>query len=287
MIKVVGDIMLDRWISGSVDRISPEAPVPVLLEEDSIFSLGGAANVAINIGEMCDDTTLYGLLGDDSEGDKAQNLLAEAGVRGEILRGHIQTTTKTRLVGVTGQQIMRWDRESLSDTAFPQSILNIQESDLVVISDYAKGSIGENTVREILGKTSKVMVDSKNPPSFYENAFLVKPNMKEFRDWGSDFETAHQLMREKGWKWLVITDGPNGTHLLKDDGEYHHFKEEAKEVADVTGAGDIVISLLAYGYNSGMNIPDACRMANHFATKSVEHRMVSKVSKEDVQSWMS
>ena len=143
MIKVYGDIMLDRWVLGNASRVSPEAPVPVLLEQNQKYSIGGAGNLALNIKSICKDVELFGNVGQDKEGFKLLELLGKTKLSTNISSDHDITTTKTRLVGQQGQHIVRWDREKLytGEGAFDRLINNLDHTDIVSISDYNKGTI--------------------------------------------------------------------------------------------------------------------------------------------------
>lgn len=288
MIKVYGDVMLDRWIIGEASRISPEAPVPVLLETHQELKPGGAGNVALNISSLVGETGLYGAISTDKEGyqlvecfDKTKN------INFNVVMDATVTTSKNRVVGQNGQQIVRWDREEqyCKNTAFEKLLQEINKDDIVVVSDYAKGVIKKDTVRILVSNGCKVIVDPKQSPDFYNGAFLVKPNMKEYTEWFGTFkkELAIVHLKNHKWKYLVVTDGANGMHVLCDDLSYRHFKEPVKEVADVTGAGDTALAVIAYGINLGMDIFKACELACYASARSVEHRGVHVVTMQDIK----
>jgi len=286
MVKVYGDIMLDRWIEGTVDRISPESPVPVLKESNQKYSIGGAGNLALNIASINGDVDLFGVVGQDKEGYKVLELLKDSKVSANITSDTITTTTKTRLVGQTGQHLMRWDRE---DQYAKLDAINKLENatdanDIVCVSDYNKGTVRADTIDKILKITKKVLVDPKQEPGYYTGAFLVKPNMKEYEQWFGKFrkEIALLKIKEFHWEWLVVTDGANGIHVLHTSGKYNHYKEEVHEVADVTGAGDTVMAVIAYGLETGMDMFDACELACYAASRVVEKRGVAVVTGADL-----
>lgn len=289
MIKVYGDIMLDRWISGKADRVSPEADVLILNEHHQTFNLGGAANLAINLKNIDVDTELYGVVGKDTQGIHVLHLLGKTDIISNLssLDKPYRTTIKTRLVGDSGQHLLRWDRETkyTGKEALKRLSESLSNNDIVVISDYNKGTVTEETVEELLGTADiKVFVDPKQDASYYDGAFLVKPNMKEYEEWNGKYNKTHALeyMRDHNWTWLVVTDGANGIHVLNKDSEYHYFKEDIKEVSDVTGAGDIVLAVIVYAYNKGLSIPYACELASYAATRSVEKRGVVPVTLDDL-----
>ena len=179
MIRVFGDIMLDRWIQGNADRISPEAPVPVLLEENQSYSIGGAGNLALNIQSINGSVALHGCVGQDKEGMKVTELLKETDLDVRLSYDHDITTTKTRLVGQNGQHIVRWDREVhyKGNDTFDRLMTTANSNDIVCVSDYNKGVVTHNSVAELISKGCKILVDPKKPSTCYEGAFLVKPNI--------------------------------------------------------------------------------------------------------------
>jgi len=287
MIRVYGDIMLDRWIIGTADRVSPEAPVPVLKEKEQKWAPGGAGNLALNIASLNGVINVYGSIAPDREGyrildcfQKYEKVNFQATLDSKI------TTTKNRLVGQSGQHIVRWDREEqyIGTQAFERLINDAVKGDIVCVSDYAKGTVQVDTVPQLVRRGVKVLVDPKQSPEHYRGAFLVKPNMKEYRQWFGDFrkEIALVKLKEYGWKYLVVTDGANGMHVLCDDLTYRHYQEPVQEVADVTGAGDTVLAVLAYLIDEGCNIFDAASKACYAAARSVEHRGVYIIQKEDL-----
>lgn len=286
MIRVYGDIMLDRWIVGEANRMSPEAPVPVLLETNQEYSIGGAGNLALNIKSLGSQVELTSALGNDKEGFKLLELVEASKLEVTIAQDHKITTTKTRLVGQRGQHIVRWDREVPYDgdvaTRFNN---NIKKHDIVCISDYAKGTVKRDTVGKLLDKDIKILVDPKQDSVFYHGAFLVKPNMQEYETWFGKYDKDNALLQMKklDWTWLVVTDGANGMHVLNNQGEYKHFVEPVKEVADVTGAGDTVMAVIAYGIDSDMNIFDACKLACYAAARIVEKRGVAIIQQDDLE----
>ena len=287
MIKVYGDIMLDRWIFGSADRVSPEAPIPVLLEESQSFSVGGAGNLALNISSINSNVELYGSVGQDKEGFKLLEIISQTNVNCNASSENVTTTTKTSLVGQGGQHILRWDREEQYKGINPQERLvsRLQENDIVCVSDYNKGVVRKDTIEKILQITDKVLVDPKQTPDFYKGAYIVKPNMKEYESWFGKYtkEKAILKMREYNWKNLVVTDGANGIHVIDEENKYYHFKEEVHEVADVTGAGDTVLAVIAYGIERNMSVADSCKLACYAASRTVEKRGVVTITVDDLK----
>tara|TARA_B100001057_G_scaffold111142_1_gene109246 strand:+ start:2143 stop:3366 length:1224 start_codon:yes stop_codon:yes gene_type:complete len=278
--------MLDRWIVGEANRMSPEAPVPVLLETNQEYSIGGAGNLALNIKSLGSQVELTSALGNDKEGYKLLELVEASKLEVTIAQDHKITTTKTRLVGQRGQHIVRWDRELpyVGDVA-TRFNNNVKKHDIICISDYAKGTVRRDTVANLLSKEAKILVDPKQDANFYHGAYLVKPNMAEYEAWFGKWNQADALrqMQRHSWTWLVVTDGANGMHVLNILDEYKHFVEPVKEVADVTGAGDTVMAVIAYGIDKGMDIFDACKLACYAAARIVEKRGVAIIQQDDLE----
>ena len=288
MIKVIGDIMLDRWIHGNANRLSPESPVPVLLETHQSSNLGGAANVSVNLAGLELRSELYGAISEDREGVDFLRLLYEHPcIDPQIVRNHSVTTTKTRLVSQSGQHIMRWDREEkyLGRQAKDKLFFGKSKTDLLIISDYNKGMVNSSIIDWANEKGIKTFVDPKQSPEVYRNAWLVKPNLKEYEEWDGKFDPnkASNLCRKHNWEWIIVTCGAEGLYAIHREGDSWHYKEEVREVADVTGAGDCVMAVLVWGFIQGMTIPEAADSACYAAARNVEHRGVVPVSLKDVK----
>ena len=284
-ILVYGDVMLDEWRIGSVDRISPEAPVPVLLESGYKRNVGGAGNLAVNLASINGEVDLYGPLGKDKQGYGLLDLLKDTKVNSYLSSCMEATTSKVRIVSTQGQQICRFDTDAICECteAEDRFINSVNENDLVVISDYNKGAVRRDTVAKALGKGAKVLVDPKQSPSYYTGAFLVKPNMKEYVEWFGEFNyvDARDHLKEYDWQWLVVTDGADGIHIVNST-DHWHCKEEVLEVADVSGAGDTVMAIIAHGLNKGKTVPDSCALACYGASRVVEKRGVTVVTNDDL-----
>lgn len=287
MIKLFGDIILDKWIYGVNNKISPEAASLVLLEKNTNFSLGGAANLALSFKNLNLRSKLFGILGKDKESKILINLLKKNKIKHFIEKTTNCTTTKTRMIGNFNQQIMRLDKENTNqDFLIDKMIKKIELNDVVVISDYNKGFIKNNSVKKILKKTKFVFADPKQKPEIYKGAYLVKPNMNEYENWNGQFtrNSAFKLLKKNRWSWLVVTNGSNGIHALNDIGEYRHFKSEIREVADTTGAGDAVLAVLIYGFINKLNMFESVNLACKVASQNVLRKGVHPVSLEDVKS---
>lgn len=215
MIKVYGDVMLDKWVTGFSDRISPEAPVPILNEKTNSSSAGGAANLAANIANLEIQVSLCGAIGLDKNGEELKNILDEQkNLKTLLATDATHTTTKTRFVGQGGQHLMRLDNDHQynSNQALAKLLNNLDKDDIVVISDYNKGAINELTVPTLLNVTKQIFVDPKQDPDYYRGAYLVKPNLKEFNSWFGEFtlQKAFDAIKKYNWTWLLVTCGPEG-----------------------------------------------------------------------------
>ena len=283
MIKVYGDSMLDTWIYGEVNRVSPEAPVVVLNQTLVKNSAGGAANVSENLVNLGNTVKLYSACAQDNAGDTLVTLIRSQKVFDQT---HSVTTHKTRMVDSSGKHIMRLDQEEYykKNSLIDQLIKDLFKNDLLIISDYNKGVIKEDTVVKLKDYCVNILVDPKQHPSFYANAWLVKPNMKEFESWVGKFthEKAFLLMQEYNWHWLVVTAGANGLYVFKSTGEFRHYSEPVREIADVTGAGDIVIAVIAHCLDQGLDVYKSAEIACYAAARSVERQGITLVELNDL-----
>ena len=306
-ILVVGDIMLDRFIWGDVSRISPEAPVPVVVVEKETFLLGGAANVVNNIHSLGGKASLCGVVGDDEMGQKVLKRLDEMGIErsGISIEPGRQTTVKTRIIA-HHQQLVRIDRET---TRHPKvSTLrslseylkrNIKSFDGVILSDYGKGLLTRGVVRDVIRKAQQtgkfVMVDPKIKNFFfYRGATVVTPNTAEassasrisITDEASLNRAGRILLKRLRCDALVITRGEDGMAIFEPHQKPFLVPTEAKEVYDVTGAGDTVIGTMALALGAGASIRRAAELANHAAGIVVGKVGTATVDQEELTSVM-
>jgi rfaE bifunctional protein kinase chain/domain len=302
-ILVVGDIMMDRFIWGKVSRISPEAPVPVVLVEKETVLLGGAANVVNNINSLGGHVTLCGVIGDDETGQRIFKELTQKGVdiRGLIIEEGRQTITKTRIIAHQ-QQIVRIDREtpdSLKPSTFRDLKRFIEENlngfDGIILSDYGKGLLTKELIKALLRRASEtkkfVMVDPKLKNFFfYRGATVITPNTGEasaaagvpITDLASLKRVGNALLKRLRCEVLVITRGEEGMALFEPNQEPYLVSTVAKEVYDVTGAGDTVIGTMALAMASGSGVKDAARLANHAAGIVVGKVGTATVTQEEL-----
>lgn len=274
---VAGDVMLDRYWFGATARISPEAPVPIVRVDDREERTGGAGNVAVNIAQLGAHATLLGYCGQDEAGDSLVALLGRAGVRCRLERLKRQPTiTKLRVIS-RHQQLLRLDFEELLKPERPNALLESFESeliraDVVVLSDYGKGTLSrvQQLIAAARSAGKPVMVDPKGSDfSRYRHATVITPNFGEFEAVAGPCRTEQEL-RDKAeamidqlaLQCVLVTRGEHGMTLFERGKEPFHLNAHAKEVFDVTGAGDTVLSTLSSSVAAGLDFADATVLAN-------------------------
>jgi D-glycero-beta-D-manno-heptose-7-phosphate kinase len=285
-VLVIGDVMLDQFTIGRVTRISPEAPVPVVAFERDEFRAGGAANVALNVRALGGHVDLIGLVGPDEAASRLRELLGVADVHaaGLITDETRRTTTKVRIVTTRNQQVARVDYESdgaasepVEDALITQLGARIARADAVIVSDYLKGLITRRLMAAVIAAGRErgvpVLVDPKIPHlDHYAGAKLVTPNHHEAEvathmriRTDADAEQAAALFRERArCEGVLITRGEHGMWLTCPDVE-GHLPATAREVSDVTGAGDTVVATLALAIAAGATTAEAAQLANEAA----------------------
>ena len=284
-ILIIGDLILDRYIWGRVNRISPEAPVPVVEVTDENFLLGGATNVANNIVALEGHATIVGVAGNDKAGGIMMKMLEERGIQcGGVFWGSARpTTVKTRIIA-HNQQVVRFDRENKDkvDGKVLNGLLEyirsaIPNHDAVIISDYKKGVVSSKLVAEVL-KCSRpgnifVSVDPKiGHFHYYKNVSLITPNVMEasiasgleIKDEKSLVNAGKALCKKISCDAILITRGEYGMSLFEKD-KVVHIPTVAKNVYDVTGAGDTVIATFTIAYAAGASMKEAAVISNHAA----------------------
>jgi rfaE bifunctional protein kinase chain/domain len=276
---VVGDVMLDRYWFGEVDRISPEAPVPVVRISRSEERPGGAANVARNGAALGAPVTLLSVTGDDEAGAVLERMLAVEGIRTSFHRDpSLPTTVKLRVIG-RQQQLLRVDFETApSHEVLAASLADydrlLSDCDIVVLSDYGKGGLAHiaTMIERARAAGKRVLVDPKGDDwARYRGATIITPNRGEFRQvvgrWRNEAEMtdkAQALRAELDIEALLVTRSEEGMSLFTADGTYH-IPAQAREVYDVSGAGDTVIATMAALIGAGADMPSAVRIANQAA----------------------
>ena len=294
---VVGDVMLDRYWFGEVSRISPEAPVPVVHVSKEEVRPGGAANVARNIVALGGHVSLLSVVGTDEAGQTLRKLLEEAGVAtGLHDDANIHTTVKLRVLG-RQQQLLRIDFETAPSHEVLQAKLDdferqLPEHDLVILSDYGKGGLTHITqMIDMANKAGKrVLVDPKGDDyARYAGASLLTPNRSELREvvgkWTDEADLkakADALRNQLNLEALLLTRSEEGMSLFRPDGVFNQTAK-AREVFDVSGAGDTVIATLALMLASGADYPEAVRVANLAASIVVGKLGTAVVTHDELQ----
>ena len=276
-VLVIGDLMLDRYWHGDTSRISPEAPVPVVLVQDAEERAGGSGNVALNIAALGSGIAVMGYTGDDEAADALQEILESAGVSCAFERiPGCSTVTKLRVLS-RHQQLIRLDfedgfSEQRSDMLVARAAKLMSNAGAVVLSDYGKGTLRDIPALISAARTSNtpVLIDPKGTDfERYRNATLVTPNLHEFEavvghcanDQAVE-ERGMNLVKQLGLDALLVTRSERGMTLLRKDFPVLHLPTKAREVFDVTGAGDTVIATLAAGVAAGMDLAEATALSN-------------------------
>ncbi len=298
---VVGDIILDKFIWGHVDRISPEAPVQVVNVQKENSALGGAANVAHNLAAIGADVFLLGMIGEDEHGRALMTAAEKNGIQTKMILTDADrdTITKTRVIAGS-QQIVRIDHEqthAMAETFEKLAIKAIETAvqfDAIIVSDYQKGFLTDRVLKYIIdfARSKKIpcIIDPKRKDfSAYAGATLIKPNLKEAENTlgkklttNEDFEqAATQLLNRFQTEYVLITRGKDGMTLVSKD-KCEHISSTARDVFDVTGAGDTVSAFLGYFMGTGHSANEAAHIANLAAGVSVAHMGTVTVTKDEV-----
>jgi len=308
-VLVLGDLMLDRYISGDIARISPEAPVPVLKKANEYSTLGGAGNVANNLAGLECPVHLLSVCGEDQSADRLQTILEDKAIQGSLVADPSRPTiTKTRIVA-QNQQIMRLDAEVVRplDDRVRQEMLRAfyreaQGCRAVVLSDYGKGVfLTPSFTEEIIASCRKnglpVFVDPKGRSwERYQGATCLTPNRTELEavleaGLGEGetalAETAEQVRRRYGLSWLLVTRGPQGMFLAGEEGFSTAISTRAREVFDVSGAGDTVVATLAACSAAGLSLPQAAWLANAAAGVVVGKRGTQPILRRELEAEVS
>jgi D-beta-D-heptose 7-phosphate kinase/D-beta-D-heptose 1-phosphate adenosyltransferase len=298
-VLVVGDVMLDRYWWGSVNRISPEAPVPVVNLDNTSLLPGGAANVAANVAGLGAEAFLIGAVGEDEGAELFPEILARQNVSAKFLIKfpNRRTTIKTRVIAHS-QQVVRIDQESKANLNSEEEelLLNavdkiIDDVEVIIVSDYAKGVVTENLVMRLItlakDKNKFIFIDPKGK-SFakYRGATLLTPNRYEVLEvshldnFGQSAieDIGKTLLSKLSLQNLLITQGEAGMTLFEENGRVFHLPVSARKVYDVTGAGDTVIASLAVAVGAGANFLEAAKFANKAAGLVVEQIGTTTIS---------
>lgn len=311
-IMIVGDVMIDSYLFGSVDRISPEAPVPVVSVKNRSERLGGAANVALNIRAMGAEPILCSVIGNTAKADLFMQLLDEnkMSTKGILRSNERHTTVKYRIIG-NNVQMLRVDEEHTHDLSKEEenlfletihSIMNEEPINAIILQDYNKGVLTENVIQTIISTANKknipVSVDPKKKNFFaYKNATLFKPNLKELKegleiksDLSSidEIKQAVALLQEKlKTEFVFTTLSEKGVYLRhrlsNNDFEEVHFPAHLRTIADVSGAGDTVISIAALCLAQNLDIESIAALSNLAGGLVCEEIGVVPIKKEKLE----
>ncbi|MBC8416030.1 MAG: bifunctional hydroxymethylpyrimidine kinase/phosphomethylpyrimidine kinase [Candidatus Cloacimonetes bacterium] len=283
-IAVIGDLMLDKYIIGQVERISPEAPIPIVSVRQELWALGGAANVAANISTLDGDAYLLGVLGDDASGETFFSLARQKGIDTEGIHVDAQKTTiqKIRVIG-QNQQLLRIDyentdyiEENISEMFLSQLSKNSKLA-AIIVSDYAKGTISGKLMHELKlfskAYNIKLIIDPKpGHKDFYKDIDLVTPNLKEAQLMSGIVVSSRESLEKCGTKIMeelscsvVITTGDKGMSVFQMNKKPVHISTKATEVFDVSGAGDTVVATISMALISGATLTQAAEIANFAA----------------------
>ncbi len=313
-IMCLGDTMIDDFVYGEVKRISPEAPVPILRHIKSVKKLGGAANVATNLSSLGAKTTLIGMIGDDAAGKEMTALLQQEQCAFTLFTvPEIPTTVKTRIV-CKNQHLFRWDIEQTNpvpDSVIPNVCKQLQawlpETDFIILSDYNKGFLSPALCRMVIKEATafgkKVLVDPKGDDfTKYAGAYLITPNLKEFCQMtkteidpaSPDFKdkirtAADDLFKKCNFQCIIVTLSEHGMIYIPRDKmtETIHIPTKAREVYDVTGAGDTVIAALTLSLAASADIAQAMTIANTAASVVVGKFGICSVSPRELKDALS
>jgi len=306
-VLVIGDIILDEYVWGDVSRISPEAPVPVVEVKRDTRMLGGAANVIHNIATLGARPTLCGVVGQDLTGKVIINELNNMGLTsdGIVLEQGRPTSIKTRVVA-RNQQVVRFDRETRIDIRLEsiENLLtfigeNLDRLDTIVVADYGKGVISASLMKGLrkltqsaAGESVKIAVDPKTGNfEYYHGVDVITPNHLEagifcrfeIVDEATLVRAGKQMLKELNCRSVLITQGKDGMTLFENGGEIIHIPTVAKNVFDVTGAGDTVISTFSLALASGLDLESAAVISNYAAGIVVGEVGTSTVSAEELK----
>ena len=294
---VVGDIILDQYIYGETNRISPEAPVPIVKVNNSEERPGGAANVAVNVASLGINTQLLGITGNDEASERLESILAQKNVKCHFIQqDNCPTITKRRVLS-QHQQLIRLDYESDKKTENSTELVKkyiklLNSVDIIILSDYAKGGLleVESLIKYANGKNIPVLVDPKSKDfDCYKNATILTPNEKEFEEVVGICETdnvltekGEALLKNLNLEALLITRGKKGMTLIQKNKSAIHLNAMTHEVFDVTGAGDTVIAVLAAAIASNQSIEVATMLANTAASLVVKKLGTATVTIDEI-----
>lgn len=300
-IIVFGDIMLDHHIDGNIEKLANEAPIPVLHKKSEQFSLGGCGNVLMNLHSLqCESLTLFSMIGKDIHGRTLKNLLDSSNIKYYLIESGTVTTVKNRFF-CDNKILFRYDEEEYTSLSYDDEEILVQEFlklvkikkiDSIIFSDYNKGFLTESLCKKIIHIANKynifTCVDPKNNYEKYTGCSLIKPNKSEVKKlFNIDCslenikETLETIQAKVNCKYVVITLADKGISFLNDSSLIIH-NTQSIDVIDVTGAGDIVNTIISYYFPLVENKNEIVKLASYLATKSVSHSGTYIINKEDI-----
>lgn len=305
-VLIIGDVMIDSYLWGKVDRISPEAPVPVVNVQKREKRLGGAANVALNVQSLGATPVLCSVIGTDTDGEEFVKLLDQGNLSTEgIIKSETRITTIKHRIIAGSQQMLRVDSETDVQISGEEELLLIEKTKelmlschVVIFEDYDKGVLGKNSIKNIIDFANQNNIPTVVDPKkrnflFYENATLFKPNLKELKeglklDFEGDLITnvtkgIDKLKEQLKVKSSFVTLSEHGV-LISDGVDYYHIPAHKREIADVSGAGDTVISVAALCVALGMNLKSVAQLSNLAGGIVCEHIGVVPIELEVLMS---
>jgi rfaE bifunctional protein kinase chain/domain len=285
-ILVIGDLMIDHYIIGDATRLSPEAPVPIVNVRKEFTTPGGAANVAQNLLSLGSKVSLAGITGDDADAVRLIDILEQEGINANgIFKDNTRPTTVKTRVMAGSHQLVRVDKEvtkplseNLQKDFFTRIKSYIAEADILVLSDYNKGLFSVDLTQQLIEESNKhgkkVVIDPKGLNyQKYNGAYIIKPNRKELAEAAKTDQivnidelqqAARVILKQTGAEYIVVTLSEQGMVIISEL-TYKLLPVKATSVFDVTGAGDTVLATMAYFMAQGLNVEEACELANHAA----------------------
>ena len=290
-ILLVGDFMIDHYVTGTSNRMSPEAPVPVVIPKEEYSIPGGAGNVAMNLRAMGANVVCLGVVGDDIWGEVLLSTLKNEDINVDnidIIKNH-PTTLKQRIYS-DGKQVARIDTEKILDWRFKISDYTVDNYDACIVSDYNKGVIKDTNI-----DTNILIVDPKKDDfSFYKKAHIITPNLNELqratkikiKDDQSIVDACNELIEKNNFNYIVAKRGAQGITVVGKNNFIKHIKAHSIKNPDVTGAGDTVISALSIAYAKTQDIELSARFANNAAAAAVNKSGTATVTIEEINNYI-
>lgn len=294
-VLLIGDFMIDQYIFGTSNRMSPEAPVPVMITNKNYSKPGGAGNVAINLSSLGAKVTCIGYIGNDKEGFELIKLLNQKNINTELIDTLNTVTTAKKRFYIDKKQFLRIDNEEVAIDWKPKKYSNINYSDfdIIILSDYNKGVLNNKWFTEI--DFDNIIVDPKKDDfSFYSNAKIITPNLNELQrasgfkiiDNDSLASACKQILDDTKLEFIIAKNGENGMSIFNNCGLIKHFDAHKVSSVDVTGAGDTVIATFALIYTYTKNIEIAAKYANKAASLVVSKSGTATVTIDDINNYI-